>query len=78
MEDFHMGSASVKLFPPIFKMSFPEIVDLALPVEGVFHNLVMRQHQEDLPDAGRQNRFPCETKNKSWWVGGDSNPGPMP
>jgi 4-hydroxy-3-polyprenylbenzoate decarboxylase len=30
----------VKLFPPIFKMNFPEIVDLALPAEGVFHHLV--------------------------------------
>ena len=40
MEDFYMGSASVKLFLPIFKMNFPEIVDIALPAEGVFHNLV--------------------------------------
>jgi 4-hydroxy-3-polyprenylbenzoate decarboxylase len=41
MEDFYIGSASVKLFLPIFKMNFPEIVDLALPAEGVFHNLVI-------------------------------------
>jgi 4-hydroxy-3-polyprenylbenzoate decarboxylase len=40
MEDFYIGSASVKLFLPVFKMNFPEIVDIALPVEGVFHNLV--------------------------------------
>jgi 4-hydroxy-3-polyprenylbenzoate decarboxylase len=40
MEDFFIGSASVKLFLPIFKMNFPEIVDIALPAEGVFHNLV--------------------------------------
>jgi 4-hydroxy-3-polyprenylbenzoate decarboxylase len=40
MEDFYMGSASVKLFLPVFQMNFPEIVDLALPAEGVFHNLV--------------------------------------
>ncbi len=40
MEDFFIGSASMKLFLPIFKMNFPEIVDLALPPEGVFHNLV--------------------------------------
>src|ERR1035437_4677317 len=26
MEDFHIGGASVKLFLPIFKMNFPEIV----------------------------------------------------
>jgi hypothetical protein len=41
MEDFYIGGASVKLFLPIFKMNFPEIVDIALPAEGVFHNLVI-------------------------------------
>jgi 4-hydroxy-3-polyprenylbenzoate decarboxylase len=40
MEDFHMGTASVTLFLPVLKMNFPEIVDIALPAEGVFHNLV--------------------------------------
>src|ERR1019366_10480923 len=30
MEDFYIGGASVKLFPPIFKINFPEIVDIAL------------------------------------------------
>jgi len=40
MEDFYIGGASVKLFLPIFKMNFPEIVDVALPSEGLFHNLV--------------------------------------
>jgi 4-hydroxy-3-polyprenylbenzoate decarboxylase len=40
MEDFYIGGASVKLFQPIFKMKFPEIVDIALAAEGVFHNLV--------------------------------------
>jgi hypothetical protein len=40
MEDFYIGGASVKLFLPIFKMNFPEIVDIALPTEDVFHNLV--------------------------------------
>src|SRR3954470_22109505 len=40
MEDFYMGTASVRVFLPVFKMNFPEIVDIALPAEGVFHNLV--------------------------------------
>lgn len=40
MEDFYMGEASVRIFLPIFKMNFPEIVDMALPAEGTFHNLV--------------------------------------
>jgi hypothetical protein len=30
MDDFYIGGASVKLFLPIFKMNFPEIVDIAL------------------------------------------------
>jgi len=40
MEDFYLGTASLRLFLPIFQMNFPEIVDIALPPEGVFHNLV--------------------------------------
>jgi 4-hydroxy-3-polyprenylbenzoate decarboxylase len=35
-----MGGASVRAFLPVFQMNFPEIVDIALPAEGVFHNLV--------------------------------------
>jgi 4-hydroxy-3-polyprenylbenzoate decarboxylase len=40
MEDFYMGTASVRIFLPVFQMNFPEIVDIALPAEGVFHNMV--------------------------------------
>ena len=49
MEDFYMGGASVKLFLPIFKMNFPEIVDIALPAEGVFHNLVFVSNRKTYP-----------------------------
>ncbi|MGD1086187.1 MAG: UbiD family decarboxylase [Verrucomicrobiota bacterium] len=49
MEDFYIGSASVKLFLPIFKMTFPELVDLALPAEGVFHNLVFVSIKKTYP-----------------------------
>jgi 4-hydroxy-3-polyprenylbenzoate decarboxylase len=49
MEDFYMGGASVKLFLPIFKMNFPEIVDIALPAEGVFHNLVVVSIKKTYP-----------------------------
>ena len=34
MEDFYIGGASVKLFLPIFKMNFPEIVDITLRDRG--------------------------------------------
>ncbi len=49
MEDFYMGGASVKLFLPIFKMNFPEIVDIALPAEGTFHNLVVVSIKKTYP-----------------------------
>ena len=49
MEDFYIGSASVKIFLPIFKMNFPEIQDIALPAEGVFHNLVFVSIRKSYP-----------------------------
>src|SRR5436190_16686585 len=49
MEDFYMGSSSVRVFLPIFKMNFPEIVDMALPAEGVFHNLVVVSIRKQYP-----------------------------
>jgi 4-hydroxy-3-polyprenylbenzoate decarboxylase len=49
MEDFYIGSASVKLFLPVLKMTFPELVDLALPAEGVFHNLVFVSMKKTYP-----------------------------
>ncbi|MGV3775044.1 MAG: UbiD family decarboxylase [Verrucomicrobiales bacterium] len=49
MEDFYMGGASVRLFLPIFKMNFPEIIDIALPAEGVFHNLVFVSIRKTYP-----------------------------
>ncbi len=49
MEDFYIGAASVKLFLPIFKMNFPEIVDIALPAEGVFHNAVFVSIKKTYP-----------------------------
>jgi 4-hydroxy-3-polyprenylbenzoate decarboxylase len=49
MEDFYIGTASVEIFLPIFKVNFPEIVDLALPAEGVFHNLVFVSIKKQYP-----------------------------
>jgi 4-hydroxy-3-polyprenylbenzoate decarboxylase len=49
MEDFYMGTASVRIFLPVFKMNFPEIVDIALPAEGVFHNLVFVSIKKQYP-----------------------------
>jgi len=49
MEDFYMGMASVRIFLPVFKLTFPEIVDIALPAEGAFHNLVVVSINKQFP-----------------------------
>ncbi|MDG1893178.1 MAG: UbiD family decarboxylase [Verrucomicrobiota bacterium] len=49
MEDFYMGKASLQLFLPVFRMNFPEIMDIALPAEGVFHNLVFVSIKKTYP-----------------------------
>jgi 4-hydroxy-3-polyprenylbenzoate decarboxylase len=49
MEDFYMGDASVRVFLPVFKMNFPELVDMTLPAEGVFHNLVFVSIRKQYP-----------------------------
>ncbi|HNQ89874.1 MAG TPA: UbiD family decarboxylase [Verrucomicrobiota bacterium] len=49
MEDFYIGSASVKLFLPVLRMTFPEIVDLALPAAGVMHNLLFVSIRKSYP-----------------------------
>ena len=49
MEDYYIGDASVRIFLPVFKMNFPEMVDMTLPAEGVFHNLVFVSIRKQYP-----------------------------
>ncbi len=39
MEDCYIGKATERIFLPLIKSQLPEIVDMNLPVEGVFHNM---------------------------------------
>lgn len=41
MEDCFMGKATERLFLPLLRLVLPEIVDMDLPLEGVFHNCVI-------------------------------------
>src|SRR5262249_12780752 len=40
-EDGPIGTATVRLFLPMIRKVLPEVVDMSLPVEGIFHNLVL-------------------------------------
>ncbi len=41
MEDAWMGKAVERIFLPLMRLTIPEIVDINLPPEGVFHNLMV-------------------------------------
>jgi len=41
MEDCYMAKATERIFLPLIKKQLPEIVDINLPIEGVFHNLAL-------------------------------------
>ncbi len=41
MEDCYMAKATERIFLPFMKMIVPEIVDIELPLEGVFHNCAL-------------------------------------
>jgi 4-hydroxy-3-polyprenylbenzoate decarboxylase len=41
MEDAWMGKAVERIFLPLMQLTLPEIVDINLPPEGVFHNLMI-------------------------------------
>jgi 4-hydroxy-3-polyprenylbenzoate decarboxylase len=54
MEDAWMGKAVERIFLPVMKMTIPEIVDIHLPVEGVFHNLMLVSIRKSYPGQARK------------------------
>ncbi len=49
MEDEWLGKATERLFLPLLRLLFPEVVDMNLPVEGAFHNLVLVSIKKQYP-----------------------------
>ena len=54
MEDAWMGKAVERIFLPAMKMTIPEIVDIHLPVEAVFHNLMLVSIKKSYPGHARK------------------------
>jgi 4-hydroxy-3-polyprenylbenzoate decarboxylase len=54
MEDAWMGKAVERIFLPAMKMQIPELVDIHLPVEGVFHNLMLVSIKKSYPGHARK------------------------
>ena len=49
MEDAWLGKATERIFMPLIQVTFPEIVDLELPVEGGFHSLAIVSIKKSYP-----------------------------
>ncbi len=54
MEDCYMGKATERIFLPLLKMQFPEIIDINLPMEGVFHNAAIISIKKQYPGQGKK------------------------
>jgi 4-hydroxy-3-polyprenylbenzoate decarboxylase len=54
MEDYWMGKATERLFLPLIKLFLSEVVDVAMPPEGVFHNLVFVSIRKRFPGHPRK------------------------
>ncbi|MFN0189015.1 MAG: menaquinone biosynthesis decarboxylase [Bacteroidia bacterium] len=63
-EDAWIGKATERIFLAPIKMTMvPEIVDMVLPVEGVFHNLVIVKIKKDYPGQA------LKVMNSLWGAG---------
>ena len=54
MEDGYLGKATERLFLPLLRKILPEIVDLNLPIEGIFHNLCIVSIDKKYPGHARK------------------------
>lgn len=53
-EDCYMALATERIFLPLLKFQLPEIVDMHLPMEGVFHNCVFVSIKKTFPGQAKK------------------------
>src|SRR5579864_1759999 len=54
MEDFYMGKAIERIFLPLMRLQLPEIRDIHMPAEGIFHNLILVSIRKSYPGHARK------------------------
>ena len=54
MEDYYMGKTIERVFLPLIRLQLPEVVDMAMPAEGVFHNLMLVSIRKSYPGHARK------------------------
>jgi 4-hydroxy-3-polyprenylbenzoate decarboxylase len=53
-EDAYMGKAVERIFLPLMKLTIPELVDINLPIEAIFHNLMIVSIRKSYPGQARK------------------------
>lgn len=53
-EDYFIGHAIERILLPVMKMQHPEIVDVAMPAEGIFQNLMIIAIKKTYPGQARK------------------------
>ena len=53
-EDFYLGKATERIFLPLLRTQLPEISDMNMPLEGVFHNCVIVSIEKRYPMQARR------------------------
>jgi 4-hydroxy-3-polyprenylbenzoate decarboxylase len=53
-EDYWLGKATERIFLPVIRVLLPEVVDMNMPAEGVFHNLVVVSIKKRYPGQARK------------------------
>ncbi len=54
MEDFYMGKAIERIFLPLMRLQLPEVRDICMPAEGIFHNLILVAIRKSYPGQARK------------------------
>lgn len=54
MEDYYLGKASERIFLPLIRKTLPEIIDMAFPAAGIFHNIVLVSIDKRYPGHARK------------------------
>ncbi|NLA73940.1 MAG: menaquinone biosynthesis decarboxylase [Deltaproteobacteria bacterium] len=54
MEDCYMAKATERIFLPVIRMILPEIKDIELPIEGVFHNCALVSIDKKYPGQAKK------------------------
>ena len=62
-EDFFMGKATERIMLPALQAALPEVNDINMPAEGIFHNLVIVSIKKEYPGHARK------VMNAMWGLG---------